>query len=150
METLAMRELRRTAMVNQPPAVVFALVSDVASYPQFVPGCAAAEILERTDDEVVARLTVRRGALRTHFTTRNRHSPPGQVHMQLVDGPLRSLDGDWRFTAVGEHGCQIELQLNYQFSNPLKAALLEPLFVELADQMVRAFVKRAQQLDEQR
>lgn len=142
-----MRELRRTAIVNKPPALVYALVSDVENYPQFVPGCVAAEILERSEGEVVAKLTVKRGALRTHFTTRNRQSPPDQVHMQFVDGPFRALDGYWRFVPVGDHGCQIELQLNYQFSNPIKAALLEPLFTDIADQMVKAFVRRVQLVD---
>jgi ribosome-associated toxin RatA of RatAB toxin-antitoxin module len=61
-----------------------------------------------------------------------------------VDGPFRALDGEWLLTPVGASGCQIELRLRYQFSNPLKGALLQPLFADMADQMVRAFVRRLQ------
>jgi ribosome-associated toxin RatA of RatAB toxin-antitoxin module len=34
--------------------------------------------------------------------------------------------------------------LCYQFSNPLKGAVLQPLFAGVADQMVKAFVQRLQ------
>ena len=142
-----MRELVRTAMVKSNVEAAWALVNDVANYPSFVPGCTSAQILEHGTDMIVARLGVRRGGLSTHFTTRNRQTRPNRVHMQLVDGPFKSLQGEWLFTPVGEDGCQIELRLRYEFSNPIKGALLQPLFAESADQMVRAFVKRLQRAD---
>ncbi len=139
-----MRELVRTAMVKSGVEEAWALVNDVARYPDFVPGCSSAEILEQGADSIVVRLGVRRGALSTHFTTRNRQSRPHRVHMQLVDGPFRALQGDWLFTPVGNDGCQIELRLRYEFSNPVKGVLLQPLLAETASQMVRAFVQRLQ------
>lgn len=141
-----MRELVRTALVNRPPAVVFDLINDIASYPQFVPGCSAARVLEAGAQHIVARLDVKKGPLHTHFTTRNRLSPPHEIHMDLIDGPVRSLQGHWQLTPVGE-GCRIELRLQFDFSNPLKATLLEPLLVETANQLVQAFVRRAASSD---
>jgi ribosome-associated toxin RatA of RatAB toxin-antitoxin module len=137
-----MRELVRTAVVMSGVDAAWALVNDIESYPDFIPGCSSAEILERAAGTLVARLGVRRGALSTHFTTRNLQYPPHQVHMQLVDGPFKVLQGDWLLKPLGEQGCQIELRLRYEFSNPIKAALLQPLLAETADQMVRAFVRR--------
>jgi ribosome-associated toxin RatA of RatAB toxin-antitoxin module len=142
-----MRELRRSAIVGRPAAVMFALVNDIESYPQFVPDCAAAEILERSPDEIVARLTVRRGPLQTQFTTRNRLKFPEAVEMTLVEGPFRAFQGHWRFRPLSESGCEIELLLRYQYSNRLKGMLLEPLLAETADQLVKAFVERAQRHD---
>jgi ribosome-associated toxin RatA of RatAB toxin-antitoxin module len=139
-----MRELIRTALVKRGVEEVWALVSDIAAYPDFVPGCTSAEILEQSGDTIVARLGVRRGALSTHFTTRNHQTRPHRVHMQLVDGPFKSLHGDWLLTPLGADGCQIELRLRYEFSNPIKGALLQPLVADTADQMVRAFVRRLQ------
>ena len=139
-----MRTLIRTALVARPPAEVFALVNDVASYPQFVPGCSAAVVLRQDASEIVARLRVHRGPLSTELTTRNRPLPPGEIRLELVEGPLRTLEGLWKFSPVGTNGCRIELQLQFEFSNALKAALLEPLIEGVASSMVRAFVARAQ------
>jgi ribosome-associated toxin RatA of RatAB toxin-antitoxin module len=141
-----MPELVRTALVNKPPAVLYGLVNDVRAYPQFVPGCTGVEVISESPAEIVVRLAVRRGLLHTHLTTRNRLEPVSAVHMDLVAGPLKQLSGRWSLTPVGQNGCRIELKLNFQFSNPLKAALIGPLIEDIASSMVTAFVARAQQL----
>ncbi len=69
-----------------------------------------------------------------------------EVRMELVEGPLRHLQGLWTFMPVATNGCRIELTLEFEFSNPLKAALLEPLPESTATSMVQAFVKRAQKM----
>ncbi|MFT3905266.1 MAG: type II toxin-antitoxin system RatA family toxin [Steroidobacteraceae bacterium] len=140
-----MRTVKRTALVARPPALVYELVNDIRSYPQFVPGCTAAEVLSESAHEVVARLSVKRGVLSTHFTTRNRLKPHHSVHMHLVEGPFKQLEGDWQFHAAGAAGCKIDFTLRFQFSNALKAALFEPLFEQTMGDLLRAFVKRAQQ-----
>ena len=139
-----MHEMRRSAIVARPAEAVYALVADVERYPEFVPGCDRTEVLGRGPDEVVVRVGVRRGSLHTSFTTRNRLVPGQSVHMQLVDGPFRSFDGWWRFRPLSADSCEIELLMRYDFSNPLKRALLQPLFNGIAEQMVQAFVQRAQ------
>jgi len=140
-----MKVLRRSAIVDRPAAVMFALVNDIERYPDFVPDCSAAQILERSPEEIVARLSVRRGPLQTQFTTRNRLKFPEAVEMTLVEGPFRSFAGHWHFKPLGERGCEIELLLRYQYANPLKGMLLEPLLAETANQLVKAFVERARQ-----
>ncbi len=140
-----MREMKRSALVARSPELVFRLVEDIERYPEFVPGCTEASILERRDGEVIARLGVRRGPLRTTFTTRNRLEAGRRIHMDLVEGPFSMLEGEWTFAPVADTGCRIELQMRFQFSNRLKAALFEPLFEETAASLVRAFVSRAQQ-----
>jgi len=57
--------MARTSLVARSPEVVYRLVEDIESYPQFVPGCTSAEVLERNEHMVVARLAVRRGPLRS-------------------------------------------------------------------------------------
>jgi ribosome-associated toxin RatA of RatAB toxin-antitoxin module len=141
----AMREVKRSAIVARAPAELFELVNDVDAYPSFVPGCHEAVVLSREASAVVVRLGVHRGVLRTHFTTRNLLEPPGRVLMQLVEGPFRLLEGDWRFQPIGAGGCRVEFALRFEFSNRLKAALFEPLFEHAVTDLVRAFIERARQ-----
>ncbi len=136
--------MTRSALVARPPELVYQIVEDVERYPEFVPGCSEAKILERHAGEVIARLVVKRGPLRTDFTTRNRFEPGRSIHMDLVEGPFRTLEGKWTFLPVASNGCRIEFALRFQFSNLLKSALFEPMFEETAATLVRAFVARAQ------
>ncbi|MGH8276651.1 MAG: type II toxin-antitoxin system RatA family toxin, partial [Steroidobacteraceae bacterium] len=70
-----MREVKRSALVNQPPAAVFALINDIESYPQFLPWCTHASVQSRSPLEIVATIGVRHGGLRGEFTTRNALEP---------------------------------------------------------------------------
>ncbi len=145
-DTAAMRETVRSALVARPPQLLYDLVVDVERYPQFVPGVHDAAVIERSDSEQLARLTVHRGPLRTEFTTRNQLAPGRSVDMQLVSGPFKVLQGHWSFTPVASNGCRIEFRVRFEFSNPLKSALFEPLFEDTVATLVRAFVTRAQGL----
>ena len=145
-QTCLMRELTRSALVSRSPETLYRLVEDIERYPEFVPGCTEAKVLGRGDHEMLAHLVVRRGPLRTAFTTRNHLDPGRGVQMHLVEGPFRLLEGRWSFTPIADQGCRIELALRFQFSNALKSALFDPLFEETAASLVRAFVTRAQAL----
>ena len=113
-----MREMTRTSLVARAPKVVYGLVDDIERYPEFVPGCTAADVLERDCQQVVARLAVRRGPLRTQFTTRNQLDPERSVHMQLVEGPFKVLEGSWHFSPVANNGCRIDFKLQVSILQP--------------------------------
>ncbi len=138
-----MREVKRSALVKQPPARVFALINDIESYPQFLPWCTHARILSRSPTELIATLGVRQGALQGEFTTRNTLDPDRAVHMQLVSGPFRSLEGHWVLTPVEADGCRVDLTMRFAFKNALTAALFERLFAATVGSLVDAFVARA-------
>jgi ribosome-associated toxin RatA of RatAB toxin-antitoxin module len=140
-----MRQVKRSALVAQPPQRLFALISDVERYPQFVPGCTHARIESRAPHEVIATIGVRRGALRAQFTTRNELDPDRRVTMHLVRGPFRLLEGEWLLVPIGEESCRVELTMRFAFANPLTAVIFEPLFEETIGSLIDAFVARARE-----
>ena len=145
-----MRQLRRSALVAATPARMFELINEVERYPEFVPGCAAAQVLSRTASEIQARLTVGRGPLRTAFTTRNHLVPDQQVRMELVEGPFRSLRGLWNLVPVTQPGsdeivgCRVSLELDFEPKSGLAGLALAPLMEQTVNSLVDAFVSRAQ------
>jgi ribosome-associated toxin RatA of RatAB toxin-antitoxin module len=138
-----MREVKRSALIAESPARMYALVNDIERYPDFVPWCTAARVDARKDGEVVATLTIKRGPVKSEFTTRNLLEPDKRVLMQFVSGPFRVLEGLWTFTALGDLGCRIELEMRFEFANRVTNALFAPLFEDTAASLVDAFVKRA-------
>jgi ribosome-associated toxin RatA of RatAB toxin-antitoxin module len=145
-----MRNLRRSALVAASPQRMFDLIDDIERYPDFVPGCSGARVLERTSALVRAELTVGSGLMKASFTTCNRLHPPHLIELQLESGPLRSLEGRWTLTpvAAGEvSGCRVELDLSFELQGGLAALALGPAMEKLATSLVDAFVARARQLD---
>jgi len=144
-----MREVRRSALIAQSPQRMFALINDIESYPQFLPWCTGAQVLSRSEQEILASIAVRRGALQATFTTRNELTPDRHISMHLVSGPFRVLEGEWSLTPVGvpgDSGCRIDLLLRFAFANRLTGLVFEPLFEETAGSLVDAFVARARAL----
>lgn len=146
-----MREIKRTALVPYTPAQMFALVEDFERYPEFLPGMTGAELLERNANELVGKLTIERGGVRESFTTRNSLHPPGRMDMKLVNGPFRLLEGHWGFVPLvddgGKHrGTRIELNIRFEFKNPLTSLLFSKTFESTCVALVDAFARRAKEI----
>ena len=140
-----MREVKRSALIAESPARMYALINDIERYPEFVPGCTAARIESQKPGEMVATLNIKKGPLRTEFTTRNLLEPDKRVLMQFVSGPFRVLEGLWTLTPLGDLGCRVELEMRFEFANRAAGTLFEPLFEGTAASLVDAFVKRARE-----
>jgi ribosome-associated toxin RatA of RatAB toxin-antitoxin module len=141
-----MQVVERSAIVTFTPPQMFALVNDVARYPEFLPWCVGAKVQEISANERISALKVARGALRTEFTTRNTLQHDAQILMQLVEGPFRKLTGQWRFEAIGERGSWVHFRVDFEFKNPLTAAAFNAVFESLCGALVDAFVLRAQKI----
>ena len=68
------------------------------------------------------------------------------MSLKLVDGPFKTLEGDWRFTKLGEDGCRIEMTLIFEMDSRLAGMMLGRVFEKAADTLVDAFCRRADSL----
>ena len=135
-----MIQIRRQAIVRQTPERMFDLVNDVEAYPRRFAWCADAAVLEREGEHTLtARLGLRFAGMTQAFTTHNTLERPHRLSMHLVDGPLRALDGEWHFAALGEEGCKITFALDFDYSGRLGGAALRLGFQGLANRMVDDF-----------
>ena len=141
-----MQAVERSAIVTFTPAQMFALVDDVARYPEFLPWCTGSRVDTVSATERLAAVKIERGVLRTQFTTRNTLTPDAGILMRLVDGPFRSLDGAWRFEPIGDRGSRVNFRVEFEFKNRLMAAAFNAVFEAVCGTIVDAFVLRAQQI----
>jgi ribosome-associated toxin RatA of RatAB toxin-antitoxin module len=133
----------RSALVSHSAQQMAALVSEIESYPKFLPWCDQARVSEREQGRTVATLRINFRGLKEEFTTENRDRPDGRIDMKLISGPFRSLEGSWRFTALSERACKVELNLRYEFANALLDKLVGAVFDEIANSLVDAFSRQA-------
>jgi ribosome-associated toxin RatA of RatAB toxin-antitoxin module len=141
-----MKRITRSALVPHPAGELYALVEHIEAYPRFLPWCVDAKVHERGGGTTRATLTAGVKGLRQSFTTLNRNTPGEAIDMQLLEGPFRSFAAAWRFRALSDAASRIEFTLEYEFSSAVTARLLEPLFDRIADTMVDAFARRADEL----
>lgn len=153
-----MKHVRKSVLLWYSAPEMYALVTDVEAYPAFLPWCERAELLDRHEDGVTARLHLHYHGVRHAFSTRNVHVPDRSLSMQLVDGPFSVLEGRWVFSPIGtpaaadDHAiappsaCRIEFELRYAFSSKALELVVSPVFDRIAATFVDAFVQRAEQV----
>lgn len=140
-----MKEIRRSAIVEHSAAAMYDLVDDIPSYPQFLPWCLGATV-DDAGPPKRATLTAGLKGIRQSFTTLNENEAGRSIDMKLVKGPFRAFRATWRFAPLGENACQVEFTMRFELAGGPIARLLGPLFNQMADTMVDAFTRRADEL----
>ena len=139
-----MRKVNRSAIVPYSAREMFVLVDDVEAYPEFLPWCNQAEIHNRTEDSVEATLELHKGSVSNKFTTRNTRKEFEEIGLALIGGPFRHLAGGWRFKELGDDGCKVLLELDFEFESRLVDMMFGSFFEDICNSLVDAFTKRAE------
>jgi len=138
--------VKKSALVRHSAQQMFDLVADVEGYPRFLPWCQGATLLSRNDDELCGRIEVARLGVRQVFSTCNKLEPPERMYLDLKDGPFRKLSGVWTFTPLREDACKVELELDFEFSGRLIDKAFGGVFGQIANSLVDAFCKQADEI----
>lgn len=136
-------QIHRQALVRFTPEQMFDLVNEVEAYPRRFAWCRGANVSEHDGEHLIARLDLRFAGVTQHFSTRNTLDRPRSIRMQFVDGPFDWLHGVWTFTKLGDDGCKVALDLDFEVSNRLTGFAFRIGFQKLADRMVDDFCAEA-------
>ncbi|MGB5291692.1 MAG: type II toxin-antitoxin system RatA family toxin [Lysobacterales bacterium] len=139
-------KILRSALVTHSALDMYKLVEAVPAYPQFLSWCTATVVHEQCSDFQKASLTVVVAGIRQSFTTVNSLFAPERVEMKLFEGPFKNLQGEWRFVPLGEDGCKISLELDFEMTAGPMSKLFGKGFGRIADRLVDDFCKRAEQV----
>jgi len=135
--------INKSALVPYTAQEMYRLVDDINAYPDFLPWCGDAKVLERDEDEVKASILLSRSGLKKSFTTLNRLQSGKMIEMRLVEGPFSHLQGFWRFERLSDDASKIMFDIEFEFSSKLLAMTVGPVFSQITNTIVDAFTKRA-------
>ena len=141
-----MAEVVKSVLVPYSAEEMFALVDGVERYPQFLPWCGGTELHFRDEVTTEATIHIKYMQVKQHFSTQNSKRYPEEMQIRLKSGPFRKLEGSWHFKTLAAEACKIEFVMHYEFSSTLLEKVLGPVFGMLTNNMVDAFVRRAEQI----
>jgi coenzyme Q-binding protein COQ10 len=131
---------------------MYALIADVASYPQFLPWCSGARIRARKpqpdgSEVLEADLVISFKVFRERFGSRVTLRPgESAIDVAYLEGPFRYLNNHWRFKPVGEAACEVDFFVDFEFRSKVLQAVIGVVFNEAMRRIVRAFEERAEEL----
>ena len=135
--------IKKQAIVFHSKERMFDLVDQVEDYPTFLPWCGETEVYARDKDITRARIDIRFKGIKQSFTTENHKKFPHKMIINLIDGPFKKLEGEWRFIEIEEDSSRIELELHYEFKNFILEKLISPAFSVIANTFIDSFVAKA-------
>jgi len=129
---------------------MYNLVSDVGSYPEFLPWCAAARVNSITDDGpnqiMSADLVISFKVFRERFCSEVSLSPKKKfIQTKYLDGPFKHMNSTWQFNDCSE-GCAVEFFVDFEFKSLILQGLIGLVFNDAMHRIVRAFETRADAL----
>ncbi|MBV2121627.1 MAG: type II toxin-antitoxin system RatA family toxin [Candidatus Thiodiazotropha sp. (ex Ctena orbiculata)] len=138
--------VRKSALVAHSAHEMFQLVCAFESYPEFLPWCSDSRLISRTPEELCGELEVSRVGIKQRFSTCNKLVTDERMDIQLREGPFQKLQGSWHFTPLKEDACKVELVLEFEFAGRLIDAAFGRVFSQIANTLVDAFCKRADEV----
>jgi len=127
------------------PEELFALVSDVESYPIFLPGCLNARIMERSGRVLRVENVFGFGPMRTRFVSVAELAPPHRLDISSRDGPWRNFRLCWRFQPMNG-GCRVSCTSSLELRSALLAPLAKLSENAIGNRLMAAFEARAEAL----
>jgi coenzyme Q-binding protein COQ10 len=130
---------------------MFDLVADVEHYPEFVPLCRSLRVRKRMEEGdkhiIVADMTVAYKLVRETFTSRVTLDRANlQIFVEYLEGPFRRLNNRWNFRPAGEHACDVEFYIAYEFRSRALGLLMGAMFDAAFRRFASAFEERADQV----
>ena len=141
-----MTKINRSALVSHTAQQMYDLVNDVDSYPEYMHGCKAAQVISRSDTELVGKLTLSNSGMSHSFTTRNTMEPGRVIEMDLVEGPFRKFYAKWTFDELTAQASKVSLDMEFELNTVFFDFALESLFNSAAQGQMDSLVKRAKQV----
>jgi coenzyme Q-binding protein COQ10 len=135
--------------VRHSAAHMFDLVADVERYPEFVPLCRSLKIRKRIPEPegveiLVADMTVAYKFLHETFSSRVTLDRANlQILVEYLEGPFSRLENRWAFRPTGEHICQVEFFISYEFKSRALGILMGSMFDAAFRRFAAAFERRA-------
>ncbi len=140
-----MPEYHDTHHAPYSPEQVFDLVADVERYPEFLPWCKAARILERGERHFIAQLIISFKHITEQYTSRVELYPHERIEVTMLEGPFEHLSNQWEFHPEKD-GTRIEFCIDFSFRYKWMDRLIGGLFTRAAEKMSTAFMEHADAL----
>ena len=130
--------------------LMYAIVSDVEKYPEFLPWVTALRITRRISDRVVdCDMRVGFSGFNESYISRVSLDPAARsIDVVQTEGPFRRLENHWRFVPRGGN-CEVEFSIAFEFKNPLLNMVAGKAFERVMMRMSHAFEARARALSDQ-
>ncbi|TCP54726.1 ribosome-associated toxin RatA of RatAB toxin-antitoxin module [Tumebacillus sp. BK434] len=127
---------------------VYGLISDMESYPRFMPSLNKLEVVEKGEGWTVTSWDTSISGMNFRWLERDEFDPGnGRITYRQVSGDLKRFEGEWRVEEA-DGQCKVTLVVDFDFGVPMLSSLLNPVATlklrQNGEAMLRAIKSRCE------
>lgn len=144
-----MPSLDQTKILPYNAEQMYGLIMDIEAYPEFLPWCKKAKIIEVISDEnLQADLLINFKSFFEKYRSDVKHhrNPEGEylVEVIAIEGPFKTLINRWHFRPLDNGNCEVKFFIDFEFNSFLLTKMIGSFFSKAVEKMMKAFEERAQ------
>jgi coenzyme Q-binding protein COQ10 len=122
---------------------MYTLVAEVEQYPDFLPWCQNAHIIDQDENSFIADLTIGYKAFVHTFRSRVSLTKPTEIKVEYVQGSMKYLKNYWKFRDLPNQCCEVDFLVDFSFGLSFLQIAVEMVFSKAVHQITQAFEERA-------
>lgn len=146
-----MPSLTQTKTLPHSAYSIYKLVMDIEKYPEFLPWCKQAKIIEKISEKNLrADLLINFKNFFEKYRSDVKHGKNENgffVDVVAIDGPFKSLINQWQILDLKDGKCEVKFFIEFEFNSIFLSKMLGAIFARAAEKMMAAFGERAKELD---
>ncbi|MBU6140258.1 MAG: type II toxin-antitoxin system RatA family toxin [Proteobacteria bacterium] len=146
-----MPALKQTKTLPYSAQKIYELVMDIEKYPEFLPWCKQAKIIEKISAENLRAdllINFKNFFERYRSDVKHRESKAGEYFVDVIaiEGPFKKLVNQWKFRDLENGKCEVNFFIEFEFNSIFLTKIISPIFAKAAEKMMAAFEERAGKL----
>ena len=140
-----MHSFNDTRLLPYDAKLVRDIILDIEKYPEFLPWCSDAQLLSKTQKELIAQLTISYKFFReTYKSLVITTETPEEftINVEAISGPFKKLKNFWSIKKINNQ-CEVKFSIDFEFKSVILDAVIGTFFSMATNKMIKAFETRA-------
>ena len=143
-----MHSFKETRVISYEASLINEIIIDIEKYPEFLPWCKKARIIEKNNDFLTAELFVKfKGFTESYVSKVITSSENDNYYIEVVaiSGPFELLKNIWSIKQL-DNGAKVDFYIDFAFKSRILDLVMGMVFSVATEKMIGAFEDRVDKL----
>lgn len=157
-----MTNFTKSKLLKYSSKEIFDLIIDIEKYPQFLPWCRDAKIIEIINPNLlIAYMVVNFKGISQKYTSKvswgKNINDDYSVDIKAIEGAFKRLDSSWRISNIDNiasnlpnkaniYKSQVHFTIDFEFSSFILQKMIGTMFGYASEKIINSFEKRAEEV----
>ena len=143
-----MHSFNETKTIPYDANLLHNIIMDIENYPNFLPWCSSASILDRKENHLIAELEITFKGVSYSYISRVYSRKLGgsyEIEVEGVSGPCKYLKNSWVIKSINNCS-EVKFFIDFELKSRILDMVVNMFFSTISEKIIGAFEARAKEL----